>query len=153
MMIEGVQIKQLSTHPDERGFFREVLRVTDPILGEGFGQFSHSLMHYGVIKAWHIHPTQIDWWYVPIGALKVALHDLREDSPTNGITSELLLGEVYGAQVLKIPAGIAHGCAALMGPTHLFYITSKVFDPQEEGRIAYDDPEIGYDWLAGPAIK
>lgn len=153
MMIDGVEIKQLATHPDERGFFREIIRGTDPLFREGFGQFSHSLMHHGVIKAWHIHPNQIDWWYVPIGALKVALHDLREDSPTNGVTSELLLGEMYTAQVLKIPAGVAHGCAALVGPTHLFYITSQTYDPREEGRIAFDDPEIGYDWLAGPPIK
>ncbi|MDB5074559.1 MAG: hypothetical protein JWO42_738, partial [Chloroflexi bacterium] len=81
-MIEGVEIKQLSTYPDERGFFREILRSTDALFSEGFGQLSHSLMHCGVIKAWHIHPNQIDWWYVPIGALKVALHDLRENSPT-----------------------------------------------------------------------
>ncbi|HWE61397.1 MAG TPA: dTDP-4-dehydrorhamnose 3,5-epimerase family protein [Chloroflexota bacterium] len=153
MIIEGVEIKQLATHPDERGFFREVIRVTDTFFGEGFGQLSHSLMYHGVVKAWHIHPRQIDWWYVPIGALKVALHDLREDSPTRGVTSELLLGEMYNAQVLKIPAGVAHGCVALVGPTHLLYVTSRVYDPQEEGRIPHDDEDIGYDWLAGPPIR
>jgi dTDP-4-dehydrorhamnose 3,5-epimerase len=153
MIIEGVEIKQLTTHPDERGYFREILRATDSILAEGFAQLSHSLMHCGVVKAWHVHPTQIDWWYVPIGALKVALHDLRDSSPTNGVTSELLLGEMYSAQVLKIPAGVAYGCSALVGPTHLFYVTSRTYDPREEGRIAYDDPDIGYDWLAGPTIK
>jgi len=152
-MIEGVEIKQLATHPDERGFFREIIRVTDPFFREGFGQFSHAFMHAGVTKAWHIHPTQIDWWYVPIGSVKVVLHDLREDSPTEGVTSELLLGDIYGAQVLKIPAGVAHGCIALEGPTHLFYVTSSVYNAQEEGRIPHDDPAIGYDWRAGPTIK
>jgi dTDP-4-dehydrorhamnose 3,5-epimerase len=152
-MIEGVQIKQLTTHPDERGFFREVLRSTDPIFAEGFGQLSHSLMHFGVIKAWHIQPLQISWWYVPIGALKVALHDLREGSPTAGVTTELLLGEMYESQVLKIPAGIAYGCTALIGPTHLLAVTSTAYDPEEGGRFSHDDPEIGYDWLAGPPIK
>ena len=150
--IEGVEIKQLTTHPDERGFFREIIRVTDPFFAEGFGQFSHSLMHLGVTKAWHIHPHQIDWWYVPIGALKVALSDRREDSATFGVTSVLMLGDVYGAQVLKIPAGVAHGCTALSDPTHLLYVTSHVYNPAEEGRIRYDDPTIGYDWLAGPPI-
>jgi dTDP-4-dehydrorhamnose 3,5-epimerase len=153
MMIEGVEIKQLTTHPDERGFFREVVRVTDSMFSEGFGQFSHSVMHCGVIKAWHIHPTQIDWWYVPVGALKVALHDLRDQSPTCGATVELMLGEMYGAQVLKIPAGVAHGCTALVGPTHLFYITSGTYDPKEEGRIPHDDSDIGYNWLSGAPIK
>jgi dTDP-4-dehydrorhamnose 3,5-epimerase len=153
MIIDGVQVTHLSTHPDERGFFREILRVSDSGVSDGVAQFSHSLMHCGVIKAWHVHPSQVDWWYVPIGALKVALHDLRDDSATKGVTSELMLGEHYGAQVLKIPAGVAHGCAALVGPTHLFLVSSKVYDFREEGRIAHDDPEIGYDWLAGPPIK
>ena len=151
--IEGVEIKQLVTHPDERGFFREIIRVTDPFFREGFGQLSHSVMYQGVIKAWHIHPRQIDWWYVPIGALKVALHDRRKDSPTYGVTSELFLGDIYQAQVLKIPAGVAHGCRALASPSHLLYVTSGVYDPAEEGRIRHDDPAIGYDWPAGPPIS
>src|SRR5882724_1342841 len=129
MMIEGVEMKQLTTHPDERGFFREIIRASDGFFGEGFGQLSHSLMYAGITKAWHIHPTQVDWWYVPIGALKVALYDLRDGSGTEGVTSELLLGDVYGPQVLKIPAGVAHGCTALVGPTHLFYVTSRIYDP------------------------
>jgi dTDP-4-dehydrorhamnose 3,5-epimerase len=151
--IEGVEIKKLVTHVDERGFFREVIRVTDDFFGEGFGQWSHSLMYPGVAKAWHIHPHQIDWWYVPIGTLKVALHDRRDASPTRGETMELFLGENAPAAVLKIPPGVAHGCKAIGGTAHLFYVTSRTYDPKEEGRIAHDDPEIGYDWLAGPTIK
>ena len=34
-MIEGVEIKELVTHADERGFFREMIRVTDGFFGEG----------------------------------------------------------------------------------------------------------------------
>jgi dTDP-4-dehydrorhamnose 3,5-epimerase len=152
-MIQGVEIKELVTNVDERGFFREVIRVTDEFFREGFGQWSHSLMHPGVAKAWHIHPHQIDWWYVPIGTLKVALHDLRDDSPTKGRTMELFLGETAKAAVLKIPPGVAHGCKAIGGVTHLFYVTSQTYDPKEEGRIRHDDASIGYDWVAGPVIK
>jgi dTDP-4-dehydrorhamnose 3,5-epimerase len=150
--IEGVEIKDLVTHPDERGFFREIIRVTDSFFGEGFGQLSHSLMYAGVGKAWHIHKTQIDWWYVPIGALKVALYDTRPESPTHGVTMELFMGEAYPECVLKIPPGVAHGCRALT-LSHLFYVTSNTYDPAEEGRIAHDDAEIGYDWTAFPSIK
>ena len=39
------------------------------------------------------------------------------------------------------------------GVTHLFYVTSSVYNPADEGRIPHDDPEIGYDWEAPPAIK
>ncbi|MHB8571772.1 MAG: dTDP-4-dehydrorhamnose 3,5-epimerase family protein [Candidatus Dormibacteria bacterium] len=149
-MIEGVERKALVTHPDERGFFREVIRVSDAFFGEGFGQLSHAHMHAGSAKAWHFHPHQVDWWYV-VGALKVALYDLRDDSPTHGQLDELLMGDAYGAAVLRIPAMVAHGCRALQD-THLIYCTSLTYDPAEEGRLPHDDPRIGYDWTAGPAI-
>ena len=152
-MIAGVEIKELTTHPDERGFFREIIRVTDHFFGEGFGQFSHSLMYPGVAKAWHIHKTQVDWWYVPVGNLRLAMKDLRKDSPTFGELQEIFMGENYAAAAVKIPPGVAHGCKVLGDVTHLFYITSNVYDPDEEGRIAHDDPDIGYDWIKGPEIK
>lgn len=152
-MIAGVEIKELVTHPDERGFFREVIRKTDPFFGEGFGQWSHTKTHQGAAKAWHIHQKQIDWWYVAAGAIKVALYDTRKDSPTFGKTMELLMGEEHGAKVLKIPPGVAHGYKVLEGPAHLFYITSHTYDGSDEGRIPHDDPKIGYDWNKGPEIK
>ena len=151
-MIEGVVVKDLITHTDERGFFREIIRVSDEFFAEGFGQWSHSLMHPGVIKAWHIHKQQIDWWYVPNGLLKVALHDTRPESPTHRQAMELLMGDNQPAQVLRIPPGVAHGCKCLSGPANLFYVTSRVYNTDDEGRIAHDDPALGYDWLKGLAI-
>ena len=152
-MIDGVSHKQLLTHTDERGFFREVIRSTDGFFSEGFGQWSHSLMHPGTAKAWHVHQQQTDWWYVAIGTLKVALYDTRPDSPTYGELAEFFLGDNHPAQVVKIPPGVAHGCKAISGPVHLFYVTSTVYNPDDEGRIAHDDPDIGYDWTAAPRIK
>ena len=152
-MIHGVETKSLVTNSDERGFFRELIRVTDPFFSEGFGQWSHTLTHQGAAKAWHIHKAQVDWWYVAVGAVKAALYDTREGSPTQGQLQELFLGENYPAQILKIPPGVAHGYKVISGPMHLFYITSGVYNPADEGRISHDDPKIGYDWKQGPAIK
>ncbi len=152
-MIDGVVFKELVTHSDERGFFREIIRVTDGFFEEGFGQWSHSLMHPGTAKAWHVHQRQTDWWYVAIGTLKVALYDTRLNSPTHGQLLEFLMGENHPARAIKIPPGVAHGCKAIGGPVHLFYITSNTYDPADEGRIAHDDPEIGYDWTAPPTIN
>jgi dTDP-4-dehydrorhamnose 3,5-epimerase len=151
-MIDGVALQTLKSHRDERGFFRELIRVTDDHFREGFGQWSHSLMYPGVIKAWHIHQNQTDWWYICNGVLKVVLYDKREDSPTHGETMEVLMGEHQEARILKIPPGVAHGCKCLDGPANLLYITSHTYNPDEEGRIAHDDAEIGYDWLEGAPI-
>jgi dTDP-4-dehydrorhamnose 3,5-epimerase len=152
-VIDGVVLQELVTHLDDRGFFREIIRSTDAFFKEGFGQWSHSLMYSGVAKAWHIHKYQTDWWYVGSGVLKVALHDTRPDSPTYRRTEDFLMGDNQPARIVLIPPGVAHGCKCLNGPANLFYITSNIYDPKDEGRIPYDDPTIGYDWLSGPPIK
>jgi len=151
-MIDGVEIKELVTHSDDRGFFRELIRVTDEFFAGGFGQWSHSLMFNGVIKAWHYHYLQTDWWYVVNGVLRVGLCDLRSDSPTRKKTMDFLMGDFQPPNVLKIPPGVAHGCKVHQGPVHLLYVTSRTYDPQDEIRIPFDDREIGFDWLSGPPI-
>jgi dTDP-4-dehydrorhamnose 3,5-epimerase len=151
-MIEGVEIKTLTTYPDERGFFREVLRASDPIMAEGFAQWSHTMSFTGVAKGWHMHQRQVDWWYLAVGVLQVGLYDTRPDSPTHGELMEFLMGEHHGSQVVKIPPGVAHGYRVLDGPAHVFYIVSEEYDGTDEGRIPHDDPEIGYDWTAWPTV-
>jgi dTDP-4-dehydrorhamnose 3,5-epimerase len=152
-MIEGVVLKELETFNDDRGFFRELIRSTDDSFREGFGQWSHSLMFDGVIKAWHLHRIQTDWWYIVSGVLRVGLCDLREASDTYKKTMDFLMGDLQPARVLKIPPGIAHGCKTVQGPMHLFYLTSHVYNPDDEIRIPYNDSGIDFDWLRGPDIK
>jgi dTDP-4-dehydrorhamnose 3,5-epimerase len=175
-MIDGVELKTLITYPDERGFFREVLRGSDDIMEDGFAQWSHSHMHPGVAKAWHLHAYHTDLWYVVTGRLKVALFDLRfgklrrdeistnllplakkwkmvlshiKTSDTLGELQEYILGDEPA--ILQIPAGVAHGCKAL-SEVHMMYITSREYDGTDELRIAHDDTEIGYDWTKGVEI-
>jgi dTDP-4-dehydrorhamnose 3,5-epimerase len=152
-MIDGVVIKELKTFSDERGFFRELIRADDEFFSEGFGQWSHSLMLDGVIKAWHLHRIQIDWWYVVSGVLRVGLCDMRAHSPTHMEVMDFLMGDLQPAQVVKVPPGVAHGCKTVQGPIHLFYVTSHVYNPDDELRLPYDDPSIDLDWLKGPVIK
>ena len=152
-LIEGVKIKELVRNKDERGFFEELIRVSDEFFSEGFGQLSHSFMYPQVIKAWHIHKTQIDWWYVAKGDLHVGLYDTRQNSPTYKLLNEFLLGEHGQNIVLKIPPGVAHGCKVIGGQSELFYVTSSVYNTDEEGRIPPDDKNIGYDWVNIPPLK
>lgn len=152
-MISGVTFKDLVTHTDKRGFFREIIRVTDAFFAEGFGQWSHSLVYPGVVKAWHTHKIQTQWTYVACGLLNVALHDCRPDSPTYRETMEFLAGDNQPACVYCFPPGVAHGYRCINGPVHVFYMTSGEYDPSEEGRIPHDDPTIGYNWQKGPIME
>ena len=146
-MIEGVLIHELITHTDERGFFREIIRSSDPFFDPGFGQLSHSLVYPGIVKAWHAHKFQTQWNYVVLGLIKVVLHDLRPQSPTYQETMEFLAGDNQPAKVYSFPPRVAHGYKCLHGPMHIIYVTSGLYDLEDEVRIPFGDPGIGYDWL------
>lgn len=152
--IEGVSMKELVRRTDARGFFEEVIRASDAFFVAPFAQLSWCRRDPGVVTAFHFHPTQWDWWFVAHGNARVVLHDLRDGSRTRGNTHELDLGEAHADRVLAIPPGVAHGYKVLAGASmELFYVTSREYNaahpapPEgEEGRIAQDDPRIGYDW-------
>lgn len=152
--ILGAELRTLERHEDARGFFSEILRISEQPPGAVFAQWSWCERKAGTLTAWHVHPRQWDWWFIPFGRAKVALHDLREDSPTRRMTVELELGKVAHT-VLAIPPGVAHGYLVLEGPMYLFYVTSREYNANhpappegEEGRLPHDDPGIGYDWYA-----
>jgi dTDP-4-dehydrorhamnose 3,5-epimerase len=147
-MIDGVVIKKLVTHSDERGFFRELIRATDPFFTSGFGQLSHSLVETGVIKAWHYHKKQTQWNYPAAGLLQVVLHDARPESPTFGKQMKFLCGDGQPEQVYAFPPGVLHGYKVLKGPVHMLYVTSGTYDLNDEGRLPPDDPFVDYDWTA-----
>lgn len=145
--IHDVVVKQLVTHADDRGYFREVLREDDYLLRR-FGQTAVTRSYPGVIKAFHWHADQDDVWYVAAGMARIVLHDLREDSPTRGVTQVVVAGEDNPVIVL-IPNGIAHGYQVLGNqPMLLFYHVTDAYNPSapDEKRIPYDDPAIGFDW-------
>jgi len=148
-MIDGVKFKELVTHADDRGFFREIIRITDEFFSEGFGQLSHSLVYTGIVKAWHGHKKQTQWNYIITGLINVGLHDTRSNSPTFRKTIEFLAGDNQPIRVYSFPPGVVHGYRCIHGPMHIIYLTSGTYDPDEELRIPHNDPSINYDWFNG----
>ena len=145
--IRDVVVKPLVTHSDDRGYFREVLRDDDHLLSR-YGQTSVTKTYPGVIKAFHWHAKQDDIWYVADGMARVVLYDRRPDSPTRGVTQVIYAGE-NNPVVIAIPIGVAHGYQVLgPKPVLLFYHVTQAYDPKapDEMRLAFDDPEIGFDW-------
>ena len=148
-LIAGVEIYPYSVWPDDRGYFMEIARM-----GQGLAQkfpkestqISAALSYPGTIKAFHFHRHQTDCW-VPIeGMLQVALVDLRKQSRTYGARNTLYLGTLRRWQIL-VPPGVAHGYKVIgTDPALLVYLTDRFYDPTDEGRMPYNDPQIQYDW-------
>lgn len=150
-LISGVEIKELKTFGDNRGFFRELIRHNDTIFAEGFGQWSHSHMIKNTVKAWHYHHIQTDWWYLSSGLVQVVLFDLRPESTTFEHKMVLYLGdpitfEQARAAIVKIPPGVAHSCKVESDSAELFYITSHTYNPNDEGRWPFDSERIPHSW-------
>jgi dTDP-4-dehydrorhamnose 3,5-epimerase len=148
-MIDGVVVTALKTFPDDRGYFREILRVEDSALGS-CAQISATMSYPGIIKAFHYHNQQDDLWYCASGTIQAVLYDRREDSPTYKETQVVPLGDL-APQTLFIPHGVVHGYKVLGHlPAIVVYTTSQVYDPKDELRIAHNDPEINFDWTIQP---
>ncbi|HEV2249802.1 MAG TPA: dTDP-4-dehydrorhamnose 3,5-epimerase family protein, partial [Candidatus Limnocylindria bacterium] len=150
MRIDGVETKALVRHADERGYFLELARLReDPFFADpGVAQVSTAVRLAGLV-AWHLHPTQVDWWWVAEGDLQVALLDRRPASGTFNAVDELRMGERSDQGfVLRIPAGVAHGYRVLAGPVRMVYLASRTYDPSEELRLDPADPELArlWDW-------
>ncbi|MED3833336.1 dTDP-4-dehydrorhamnose 3,5-epimerase family protein [Peribacillus frigoritolerans] len=147
-MIEGVKVKKLVKHCDDRGFFAELVRDDEPELLSRFGQASCSMSYPGVIKAFHYHEKQDDLWFFPSGNAQVVLFDLREGSSTKGETDVYYMGEENPIMLL-IPKGVAHGYRVLgQKPATILYFTTESYNPinPDEKRIEWDDSEIGFSW-------
>ena len=74
-MIEGIEIKDLIKHIDERGFFSELLREDwDDILhNDAIVQFNLSFSYPNIVRAWHRHLRgQMDYFICLEGASRSA---------------------------------------------------------------------------------
>lgn len=142
-LIEGVRVTPYTLWPDDRGYFLEVMRLSQ---GVATAQVSAALSYPGTIKAFHYHQHQTDWWTPAAGMFQVALVDLRKDSPTFGKRNTLYAGVLRPWQLL-IPPGVAHGYKVIgTDPALLVYVTDRFYDPEDEGRLPYNHPGIQYDW-------
>jgi dTDP-4-dehydrorhamnose 3,5-epimerase len=148
-LIEGARVDPVALHPDDRGYFVEVMRAGRGLV-DGYPlettQVSAALSYPGTIKAFHYHQHQHDCWHPVAGMFQVALVDLRPKSPTFGLRNTLYLGYLRPWQLL-IPPGVGHGYKVIgTDPGVLVYVTDRIYNPKDEGRIPYNDPGISYDW-------
>jgi dTDP-4-dehydrorhamnose 3,5-epimerase len=148
-LIDGVQVRPYALWPDDRGYFLEVVRLRQGLAADFVPettQVSAALSYPGTIKAFHFHKHQTDLWVPSQGMFQVALVDLRPSSRTFGLKNTLYTGALKPWQIL-IPPGVGHGYKVIgENAGMLIYVTNRLYNPQDEGRIAHNEPSIAYDW-------
>ena len=147
-MIEGVALRELRKHADDRGFLMEVLRSDWGDVFRKFGQAYVSMNYPGVIRAWHFHKKQWDLFVCLAGMIKVVLYDGRDGSPTHRQVDEFVVGDHQPLAIL-IPPGVLHGYQTVgVEPALLLNFPTEVYDStrSDEFRVPHDAPEIGYSW-------
>ncbi len=147
-MIDGLKIKKVIQHRDERGFFAELVKFGEETFQE-IKQTSYSETNPGVIKAFHIHDYW-EVWCVIKGKAQIVLYDLRLNSSTKGETQLIYTGE-DDMQVIAIPPNVAHGYKALgNSPMGIIYHAGEPYDPSKKQieELPFDSPEIGFDWTS-----
>lgn len=126
-------------YSDDRGWslMNQMLGVLAPA-----GQINFSMQYPGVIKAWHRHALQTDFWIGLVGQIKVGIH--RE---SDGQSWLAFLGE-KNPGVLIIPPPLWHG-AATVGPTPaglLYYVTHAYNPAQPDEERRPFDSISGFPW-------
>jgi dTDP-4-dehydrorhamnose 3,5-epimerase len=148
-LIESVEVKPFPLWPDDRGYFLEIARFREGMVSDfpaESTQVSAALNYPGIVKAFHYHKLQTDFWVPVAGLLQVALVDLRVGSRTYGVKNTLYVGALRPWQ-LRIPPGVAHGYKVIgEQPSVLVYLTNRTYNPKDEGRIPHNDTAIAYDW-------
>jgi dTDP-4-dehydrorhamnose 3,5-epimerase len=145
-------------YSDKRGWFLELFRSSrlEPIVGDlEFPQDNLSFSEKNVLRGLHLQraqSAQAKLVTVISGRVLDVVVDLRKGSTTFGKTYQLELDSAK-KNILFVPAGFAHGFAALE-ESIFFYKCSKEYDPSLEAGIAWNDPDLKIDWrVTDPKIS
>ena len=149
--IPGVVIIEPKVFGDERGYFFESWSQKDfdeQVRPIKFVQDNESKSCYGVLRGLHFQKgkfSQSKLVRVVKGKVLDVAVDIRKGSPTFGKHVAVELTAENHRQFF-IPRGFAHGFVVLSAEAVFQYKCDNLYAPQEEGALAWDDPEIGIDW-------
>ena len=153
--IDGLVLVTPKVFGDERGFFMETYNKKEFFqngIRVNFVQSNHSRSTKGVLRGLHFQKGQFAQdklvWVVRGRVFDVAV-DLRPDSTTFGQWQGVELSE-ENKRLFFIPKGFAHGFLTLSGLVDFCYQVSNFYQPDSEGGIVWNDPDINVDW---PKLK
>ena len=151
--IPDVLLIEPTVHGDSRGYFMESFRqdLLNDFLGYevNFVQDNESKSAKGVLRGLHYQlppSAQAKLVRVIEGRVLDLAVDIRQSSPTFGqyVSKELSSDNHHQ---LFIPRGFAHGFVVLSESAVFAYKVDNYYSPNDDRGIAFDDPEIGIDWV------
>ncbi len=148
--IEGLCVITPAVHGDDRGYFMETYSRRDMEengLYIDFVQDNQSMSAKGVLRGLHFQKSfpQAKLVRVIQGAVFDVAVDLRSGSETYGKWYSVELTAENKKQFL-IPRGFAHGFLVLSDEAEFCYKCDDFYHPNDEGGLAWNDPEIGIEW-------
>lgn len=150
--IEGLCVITPAVHGDNRGYFMETYSQRDMEengININFVQDNQSMSTKGVLRGLHFQKNfpQTKLVRVIKGSVFDVAVDLRSGSDTYGKWYGIELTEENKKQFL-IPRGFAHGFLVLSDTAEFCYKCDDFYHPNDEGGLAWNDPEIGIDWAS-----
>ncbi|MDP9470979.1 MAG: dTDP-4-dehydrorhamnose 3,5-epimerase [Chloroflexota bacterium] len=148
--LPGVVIVEPRVFRDDRGYFLETWNEAT-YAGAGlptrFVQDNLSCSKRGVIRALHYqHPN-------PQGKLVSVLQgevfDVAVDIRVGSPTYRRWVGVTLSAENQRrfyVPEGFAHGFAVTSESALFAYKCTEFYRPEAEGRVRWDDPDLGISW-------
>jgi len=151
--IPEVIICEPTIHGDDRGYFVETFRQDklDDFLGFKikFIQDNESKSSKGVLRGLHYQlapAAQTKLVRVIQGKVLDVAVDIRKNSPTFGQHVAVELSAENKRQLL-VPRGFAHAFIVLENDTIFAYKVDNYYSPENDRGIAFDDKNLGIDWL------
>lgn len=147
--IDGLYVIERPLFSDERGFFREVVRIDslnkDLNLNFSPKQWNHSMSKKGVIRG--IHAEGWNKIIYPLnGNVFMALVDIRPDSKTFSKV-ETFVSDENNRFAIFVTNGIANSfCNFGEEDVNYLYLVDSYYDGSDKKAITWDDPDLNIKW-------
>lgn len=146
--LQGVFEIQRQTFSDDRGFFREVFRLSEleSEIKHPFriAQANHARSPKNTLRGIHAAPWN-KLIYATRGKIQAVIVDLRENSENFGKYESFIIGDENRSSIY-IPHGFGNSYVVLNDEADYTYLTDQEWAPNMEKSVVWNDPDLNIKW-------